>query len=114
MPGSSSTRTRSTSSIVRRTGGTPRSSRSRTRVAGMGTSRGAAYRRFYLYSLLSVAVIAIAVALAILIHLGLQSVGFGARPAPGDASRNLSLSIALLAIALPVGAVHLWLILRSF
>src|SRR5256885_3922054 len=80
----------------------------------MGTSRGAAYRRFYLYSLLSVAVIAIAVAIAILIHLGLQSVGFGARPAPGDASRNLSLSIALVAIALPVGAVHLWLILRSF
>ena len=80
----------------------------------MGTSRGAAYRRFYLYSALSVAVIAIAVALAVLLHLALQSLGFGARPAAGDPSRNLSLSIALLAIAVPVGVVHLWLILRSF
>ena len=80
----------------------------------MGTSRGAAYRRFYLYSALSVAVIAISVAIAILIHLGFQTLGFGPRPAPGDASRNLSLSIALLAIAVPVGAAHLWLILRSF
>ena len=80
----------------------------------MGTSRGAAYRRFYLYSALSVAVIAIAVALAVLLHLALQSFGFGARPAAGDPSRNLSLSIALLAIAVPVGVVHLWLILHSF
>ena len=80
----------------------------------MGTSRGAAYRRFYLYSALSVAVIAISVAVAILIHLGFQTLGFGPRPAPGDASRNVSLSIALLAIAVPVGAAHLWLILRSF
>ena len=71
----------------------------------MGTSRGAAYRRFYLYSALSVAVIATAVALAILLHLGLQTAGFGARPLSNEPSRNLSLAIALLAIALPVGTV---------
>src|SRR5579859_1188707 len=80
----------------------------------MGTSRGAAYRRFYLYSALSVAVIAIAVALAVLFHLGLQAAGFGPRPLANEPSRNISLTVALLAIALPVGAVHLWLILRSF
>ena len=80
----------------------------------MGTSRGAAYRRFYLYSALSVAVIAIAVALALLLHLGLQIAGFGARPLSNEPSRNVSLAVALLAIALPVAAVHLWLILRSF
>lgn len=79
----------------------------------MGASRGAAYRRFYLYSALSVAVIAIAVALAVLLHLGLQP-AFGGPPLPNEPSRNISLAVALLAIALPVGAVHLWLILRSF
>jgi hypothetical protein len=77
-------------------------------------SRAAAYRRFYLYSALSVAVIAIAVAAALLLRLGLAALGFGLRVPPDDASRNASLAIALLAVALPVGAAHLWLILRSF
>jgi hypothetical protein len=77
-------------------------------------SRAAAYRRFYLYSALSVAVIAIAVAAALLLRLGLAALGFGLRVPPDDASRNVSLAIALLAVALPVGAAHLWLILRSF
>src|SRR5438067_11801890 len=116
MPDSSWTPIRSTSSIVRRTGGTRRSSRSgtaRARLPVMGTSRGAAYRRFYLYSALSVAVIAISVAVAILIHLGVQTLGFGPRTAPGDASRNVSLSCALLAIRVPAVSVHLWLILLS-
>jgi len=80
----------------------------------IASSRSAAYRRFYLYSALSVAVIAIAIALAILIHLALQAAGFGSRPVAGDPSRNISLAVALLAIAIPVGATHLWLILRSF
>src|SRR5258708_9774866 len=77
-------------------------------------SRAAAYRRFYLYSLLSVAVIGIAVAAAVLLHLGIQALGFGERRLPAEPSRTISLAIALLAIAVPVGGVHLWLIRRSF
>jgi Domain of unknown function (DUF5671) len=76
-------------------------------------SRGAAYRRFYLYSALSVAVIAVAVAAALLLHIALQSLGFGQRQPAGDVSRNISLAAALLAVAVPVGGAHLWLILRS-
>jgi hypothetical protein len=76
-------------------------------------SRGAAYRRFYLYSALSIAVIATAVGCAILLRLGLQSFGLGVRPSSDEASRSISLAIALLAVAVPVGAIHLWLILRS-
>ena len=76
-------------------------------------SRGAAYRRFYLYSAVSVAVIAVAVAAALLLHIALQSLGFGQRQSANDISRNVSLAIALLAIAVPVGGAHLWFILRS-
>jgi hypothetical protein len=76
-------------------------------------SRGAAYRRFYLYSALSVAVIAIAVAAAILLRL-LLSTGRGLGPTADETSRNISLAVALLGIAVPVGAAHLWLIVRSF
>jgi hypothetical protein len=76
-------------------------------------SRGAAYRRFYLYSALSVTVIAVAVAAALLLYIALQSFGFGQRQSANDISRNISLAIALLAVALPVGGAHLWLILRS-
>ncbi len=76
-------------------------------------SRGAAYRRFYLYSALSVAVIAVAVAAAILLHIALQSLGLGERQSANDVSRNVSLAVALLAVAVPVGGAHLWLILRS-
>src|SRR2546430_867873 len=57
---------------------------------------------------------AVAVAVAILLRLGLQTAGFGSRPVAGDPSRNISLAVALLAIAIPVGAAHLWLIVRSF
>ncbi len=35
------------------------------------------------------------------------------RPSADEASRNISLAVALLAIAVPVGAAHLWLIVRS-
>ena len=76
-------------------------------------SRGAAYRRFYLYSALSVAVIAIAIGLVILGRLALQTAGFGSRPVSGDPSRTISLAVALLAIAIPVAFAHLWLIVRS-
>lgn len=76
-------------------------------------SRGAGYRRFYLYSALSVAVIAIAVAGALLLRIAMQSVGLGERQSPNDVSRTVSLAAALLAVAVPVGGAHLWLILRS-
>lgn len=77
-------------------------------------SRGAAYRGFYLYSALSVAVIAIAVAGAVLLRLLLQSIGWGFRPPANEVSRNVSLAVALLVIAVPIGAAHLWAIVRSF
>jgi len=76
-------------------------------------SRGAAYRRFYFYSALSVAVIAIAVAGVLLLRIALQSFGFGFRPTSDDVSRAVSLAAALLAIAMPLGGAHLWLIHRS-
>lgn len=76
-------------------------------------SRGAAYRRFYLYSALSVSVIAIAIAGAVLLRLGMQWLGFGHPQSTGDVSRGVSLAVALLAVAVPVGGAHLWLVLRS-
>jgi hypothetical protein len=76
-------------------------------------SRSASYRRFYLYSALSMAVIAAAVAGAVLLRLALLSAGFGPHRSDADASRTISLAIALLAVALPVGGAHLWLIARS-
>lgn len=76
-------------------------------------SRGAAYRRFYLYSALSVTVIALAVAAALLLREGLQLAGFGVRSVPADVSRALALAVALIAFSIPVGGAHLWLILRS-
>ena len=79
----------------------------------IATSRGAAYRRFYLYSALSVAVIALAVAGAVLLRVALESVGFGHPQPAADVSRGVSLAAALLAVAAPVCAAHLWLIVRS-
>ncbi|MDP9320238.1 MAG: hypothetical protein M3P16_03965 [Chloroflexota bacterium] len=79
----------------------------------IASSRGAAYRRFYLYAALSVSVIALAVAAMLLLRQGLQLVGFGVRPIPADVSRAVALSVALIAFSIPVGGAHLWLILRS-
>jgi hypothetical protein len=76
-------------------------------------SRGAAYRRFYLYSILSVSVVALAIAAMLLLREGLQLVGFGVRSAPEDVSRAVALAVALIAFSVPVGGAHLWLILRS-
>lgn len=76
-------------------------------------SRGAAYRRFYLYSALSVAVIALAVAAALLLRIVMQSLGLGDRQSANDVSRTVSLAVALIAVGVPVGGAHLWLILRS-
>jgi hypothetical protein len=76
-------------------------------------SRGAAYRRFYLYSALSITVIALAIAAGLLVREALHLVGFGDRSLPADVSRAVALAVALIAFAVPVGGVHLWLILRS-
>ena len=76
-------------------------------------SRGAAYRRFYLYSALSVAVIALSIAAVLLLREGLHLAGFGFRSGPQDTSRALALAAALIAFAVPVGGAHLWLIVRS-
>ena len=79
----------------------------------IASSRGAAYRRFYLYSALSIAVIALTIAAALLLREGLQLAGFGVRSGVQDSSRGIALSIALIALAIPVGGAHLWLIRRS-
>ena len=76
-------------------------------------SRGAAYRRFYLYSILSISVVALAIAAMLLLREGLQVVGFGVRSIPEDVSRAVALAVALIAFSVPVGGAHLWLILRS-
>jgi hypothetical protein len=76
-------------------------------------SRAAGYRRFYLYSALSIAVIATAIAATLLLHELLNRIGFGSRASAQDSSRLLALAAALLVFALPVGGAHLWLILRS-
>ena len=75
-------------------------------------ARSAGYRRFYLYSALSMAVVASAVAATLLLRIVLVALS-GVRVSADDTSRNVSLAIALLAIAIPVGAAHLWLIVRS-
>ena len=80
----------------------------------MGTSRGAAYRRFYLYSALSVSVIALTIAATLILREGLHRAGFGIASNATDVSRSVALAVALTAFAIPVGGAHLWLILRSF
>ncbi len=75
-------------------------------------SRSAGYRRFYLYSALSMAVVASAVAATLLLRVVLLGLS-GLRVSADETSRNVSLAVALLAIALPVGAAHLWSIARS-
>jgi len=76
-------------------------------------SRGAAYRRFYLYAALSVAVMALSAAAALLLREALQLSGFGVRSLAPDTSRAVALAVALIAFAIPVGGAHLWLVLRS-
>jgi hypothetical protein len=79
----------------------------------ISSSRGAAYRRFYLYSALSITVIALAIAATLLLREGLQLLGFGRRSIPEDVSRAVALAVALIAFSVPVGGAHLWLIVRS-
>ena len=57
----------------------------------MGTSRGAAYRRFYLYSALSVSVIALTIAATLILREGLHRAGFGIAANATDVSRSVAL-----------------------
>lgn len=76
-------------------------------------SRAAGYRRFYLYSALSITVVALAIAALLLVREGLHLIGLGDRSLPADVSRAVALAVALIAFAVPVGGAHLWVILRS-
>ncbi|MBI3522496.1 MAG: hypothetical protein HY071_05265 [Chloroflexi bacterium] len=77
------------------------------------SARGAGYRRFYLYSALSIAVLAAAIACGALLTVALRGAGLGPAPTAEDVSRALSLAIAILVFALPVGGAHLVLIARG-
>jgi len=76
-------------------------------------TRAGGFRRFYLYSALSVAVLAAALGIGALLNAVLRAAGVGTALGAADLSRTISLTIAVLAFALPVGGVHLWLIARS-
>lgn len=75
--------------------------------------RAQAYRRFYLYSALTLAVGAAAVAVVLVLRAVLQSFGVGPPALASDISRAVSLAVAILAFALPVGAAHLIFIRRA-
>ncbi len=70
-----------------------------------------AYRRFYLYSALSISVLAGAVAVAAALALLLRVFGLGLVPPTADDVRlSLSQAAALLLFAVPIGVVHLRII----
>lgn len=73
-----------------------------------------AYRRFYLYSALSIAVLAIAIALTALIGLVLRLAGLGpTQPTDAETRSAIALTSAILLVAIPVGAVHYVIIRRA-
>ena len=70
-----------------------------------------AYRRFYLYSALSISLVAGAVALGATLALLLRAFGLGLGPLTDDDVRlSLSQAAALLLFAVPIGLVHLRII----
>src|SRR5439155_15238594 len=71
-------------------------------------TRAGGFRRFYLYSALSIAVLAAALGIGALLNAVLRAAGVGTALGAADLSRTISLTIAVLAFALPVGGVHLW------
>lgn len=72
------------------------------------------YRRFYLYSALSIAVLALATALGIALSFGLGFVGFRSRPPTESEVRTVAAFVAaVLIVAAPVGVVHVALIHRE-
>ena len=71
-------------------------------------------RATYLYAALTIAMGAIVVALIALFSAGLETAGLASVPPPADSIRErVSTGVAILFFAVPVGAVHLWLIVRS-
>ena len=74
----------------------------------------AALRSVYLYSALSIAVGAVAVAAVLLLSLLLELAGLASAPPTTDSIRErVSIAAAILIFALPVGAIHLWMIRGS-
>lgn len=72
------------------------------------------YRRFYLYSALSIAVLALAIALAAILSIALRLAGLGlTAPSESDVRSAIALAVAIGLVAGPVGAVHLALIRRE-
>lgn len=73
-----------------------------------------AYRRFYLYSALSIAVLAAAIAVGSVLSLIGRFAGLGlSAPTDNDVRLTLSLAVALLLLAIPIGLVHFLLIGRG-
>ncbi len=73
-----------------------------------------AYRRFYLYSALSLSLYAASSAVGALLALGLRAAGLGVdRPTAEDVRLTISLAAALLLFAVPIGLVHLRIIAAS-
>ena len=73
-----------------------------------------AYRRFYLYSALSIAVLAVAIALTVLIALVLRMAGLSlSQPTDAEIRSAVALTSAILLVAIPVGVVHYLIIRRA-
>lgn len=76
--------------------------------------RAASFRRFYLYSALSIAVLAASFGVAALLSRSLEYAGLALRtPSEEDLRRTVSFALAVLVFAVPVGAAHFALIRRS-
>jgi len=76
--------------------------------------RAASFKRFYLYSALSIAVLAASFAAAALLSRPLEYAGLALRtPSDEDLRRTISFALSVLVFAIPVGLVHHRLIRRS-
>jgi len=76
--------------------------------------RAASFKRFYLYSALSIAVLAASFGVAALLARSLEYAGLALRtPNDDDLRRTVSFALAVLVFAVPIGALHLALIRRS-
>lgn len=76
--------------------------------------RAASFKRFYLYSALSIAMLAASFGVTALIARSLELAGLALRtPSDDDLRRTVSFALAVLVFAVPIGALHLALIRRS-
>ena len=76
--------------------------------------RAASFKRFYLYSALSIAVLAASFGAAALISRPLEYAGLALRaPSDDDLRRTVSFALAVLVFAVPIGALHFALIRRT-